>query len=169
MDDKSTPISSLNNNVNVENDSGVVNQILNKYNNLQDSNQDMLPPPNKNITAMENDFENRNLNQELYNLKANNVQYKDHHDKEVQRVSSHNQKANSKQEIYEEEDREIMEKYEESWRAIFEAAELDDIYEEISWQSLKDPKSKVTKLVLFLYSMETFIPYELNRASREQD
>lgn len=74
-----------------------------------------------------------------------------------------------KVEIYEEEDREIMEKYEESWRAIFEAAELDDIYEEISWQSLKDPKSKVTKLVLFLYSMETFIPYELNRASREQD
>ena len=120
MDDKSTPISSLNNNVNVENDSGVVNQILNKYNNLQDSNQDMLPPPNKNITTMENDFENRNLNQELYNLKANNVQYKDHHDKEVQRVSSQNQKANSKQEIYEEEDEYVEYEVEELplWKRI---------------------------------------------------
>jgi hypothetical protein len=36
-------------------------------------------------------------------------------------------------EIYDEEDIEIMEKYKESWRAIFEAAELDDIYDEISW------------------------------------
>jgi len=26
-----------------------------------------------------------------------------------------------------------MEKYKESWRAIFEAAELDNLYDEISW------------------------------------
>lgn len=123
MDDKSTPISSLNNNVNVENDSGVVNQILNKYNNLQDSNQGMLPPPNKNITAMENDFENRNLNQELYDLKANNVQYKEHHNKEIQRVAIQNQKVPSKnnnQEIYEEEDEYVEYEVEELplWKRI---------------------------------------------------
>jgi hypothetical protein len=123
MDDKSTPISSLNNNVNVENDAGVVNQILNKYNNIQDLNQGTLPSPNKNVTTMENDFENRNLNQELYNLKANNVQYKEHHDKEIQRVSSQNQgmpSKNNKQEIYEEEDEYVEYEVEELplWKRI---------------------------------------------------
>ena len=42
MDDKSTPISSLNNK---SDDSEVVNQILNKYNNLQDG-QTNIPPVN---------------------------------------------------------------------------------------------------------------------------
>ena len=34
---------------------------------------------------------------------------------------------------------------------------------------MKDPDSEITKLVLLIYSMETFIPYELNRASRDKD
>ena len=38
---------------------------------------------------MENDFENRNLNQEMYNLKADNVAYNDHHKKETQRASQY--------------------------------------------------------------------------------
>jgi hypothetical protein len=62
-----------------------------------------------------------------------------------------------------------MERYKESWEAIFEAADLEDKNKEISWQQLKNPEDKVTKLLLFIYSMETFIPYEINRASREQD
>jgi len=90
MDEKSTPISSLNNK---SDDSEVVNQILSKYNNLQDG-QTSIPPLNNNIPIMENQFENRNLNQEMYNLNANNVAYKDHYQKEMQRVQSQQQPNN---------------------------------------------------------------------------
>jgi hypothetical protein len=82
MDEKSTPIESLNN---IRDDSEVVNKILNKYNNLQDGNSDM-PPLNKNIPEMENQFENRNLNQEMFNHNSNNIAYKDHYKKEIQRT-----------------------------------------------------------------------------------
>lgn len=34
---------------------------------------------------------------------------------------------------------------------------------------LEDPESLFTKGILFLYSMETFLPYTMNKASREQD
>jgi len=34
---------------------------------------------------------------------------------------------------------------------------------------LKDPSSKITKSILFLYSMETLLPYNLNKAERERD
>jgi hypothetical protein len=87
MDDKSTPISALNNK---SDDSEVVNQILNKYNNLQDG-QTNIPPVNPTIPQMENKFENRNLNQEIYNLSGDNVAYKSHHEKEMQRISQQNQ------------------------------------------------------------------------------
>jgi len=87
MDDKSTPISALNNK---SDDSEVVNQILNKYNNLQDG-QTNIPPPNQNITQMEDQFENRNLNKEIYNLSGDNVAYKEHHQKEMQRIAQQNQ------------------------------------------------------------------------------
>jgi hypothetical protein len=87
MDDKSTPIESLNNK---GDESEVVNQILSKYNNLQDGPQDSIPPMNKNITQMENQFENRNLNQELYDLGSKNVGYDDHYSKEMKRANSFN-------------------------------------------------------------------------------
>ena len=34
---------------------------------------------------------------------------------------------------------------------------------------LSDPYNKITKHILYLYSMETFIYADLNRASREKD
>ena len=86
MDEKSTPISSLNNK---SDESEVVNQILNKYNNLQDG-QTNIPAQNTNIPNMEKQFENRNLNQEIYNLNSNNDAYKDHYDKELQRTAQQN-------------------------------------------------------------------------------
>ena len=92
MDDKSTPIESLNNK---GDESEVVNQILTKYNNLQDG-QTSLPPLNSNINEMENQFENRNLNKEIYDLSSNNTQYQDHYQKEIKRVSQYNN-ANNQQ------------------------------------------------------------------------
>ena len=32
-----------------------------------------------------------------------------------------------------------------------------------------DPNSILTKSILFMYSMETFLPYTLNKAEREMD
>ena len=32
-----------------------------------------------------------------------------------------------------------------------------------------DPYSKITKSILFMYSMETFLPYTLNKAERDED
>jgi hypothetical protein len=87
MDEKSTPISSLNNKAD---ESEVVNQILNKYNNLQDG-QTNIPPVNNNIPVMEKQFEDRNLSQEIYNLNSNNVAYQDHYQKELQRTKQQNQ------------------------------------------------------------------------------
>lgn len=95
-DDKSTPISSLNN----RDDSEVVSQILNKYNNLQDG-QTSIPPTNSNIPVMENQFDNRNLNQEIYNINSDNVQYNDHYQGELKRTSQQNNPYNQYEEIEE--------------------------------------------------------------------
>ena len=95
MDDKSTPIESLNK----VDDTEVVNNILSKYNNLQDG-QTSIPPLNNNIPQMEQQFEDRNLNQEIYNLNSNNIAYKDHYQKEIQRTSNMN---NEDSEQYEDE------------------------------------------------------------------
>ena len=84
MDEKSTPIDSLNNR---GDESDVVNQILSKYNNLQNG-QTNIPPPN-NIAQMENQYENRNMNKEIYDLNSNNVAYKDHYEKEIQRTNQY--------------------------------------------------------------------------------
>jgi hypothetical protein len=86
MDEKSTPIESLNNR---SNDSEVVNQILNKYNGLNEGNN-ILPPLNTNVPQMENQFENRNLNQEVYNHASNNVAVKEHYSSEQNRLNKYN-------------------------------------------------------------------------------
>ena len=74
MDEKSTPLSSLNNK---PDDSDTVNQILSKYNTLQ-NNEGTMPSKDSNIPKMEEAFENRNLNSEMYKLKADNSQYAQH-------------------------------------------------------------------------------------------
>lgn len=107
MDEKSTPIDSLNNR---GDESEVVNQILSKYNNLQNG-QTNIPAPN-NITQMENQFENRNMNKEIYDLNSNNIAYKDHYEKEMQRSNQYH-KPQQQQEIADNEnDYEEYEEYE---------------------------------------------------------
>lgn len=93
MDDKSTPISSLNNR---GDESEVVNQILSKYNNLENG-QTNIPSMNPNVAVMENKFEDRNLNQEMYDLNSKNIAYNDHYDKELKRTSEYNNKKNIEQ------------------------------------------------------------------------
>jgi hypothetical protein len=86
MDDKSTPIESLNNK---GDDSEVVNNILKKYNGLHEGGNE-LPPLNTNVTSMENKFENRNLNKEMYEHSSNNVAYNEHYKNEKKRVEKYN-------------------------------------------------------------------------------
>ncbi len=39
----------------------------------------------------------------------------------------------------------------------------------IEKDDLKNPDSVITKSILFMYSMETFLPYNLNKAERDRD
>ena len=87
MADKSTPIENLNNN---SDDSETVNQILSKYNNIQDNSDGSLPPIDNNITKDEEKFENRNLNKEMYDINSDNTQYSNHYENEKQRVNNYN-------------------------------------------------------------------------------
>lgn len=90
MDEKSTPISSLNN----QDDSQVVNQLLDKYNDLQGGN---------NNQNMEQQFEDRNINQEIYKLKSDNSEYQEHYQKELKRTTPMQNQQNEQHEQYEEE------------------------------------------------------------------
>jgi len=98
MDDKSTPIENLNNKVD---DTEVVNKLLSKYNNLQDNYQT--------IPQMEENFEKRNLNEEIYNLNSNNIAYNEHHKKEMQRINNSNQYNDEQYEDDEESEYEVIE------------------------------------------------------------
>ena len=39
----------------------------------------------------------------------------------------------------------------------------------MKYKFLENPESEITKSFLFIYSMETFIVYNLNKSEREQD
>jgi len=92
--DKSTPISSLNK----TDDSEVVNDILEKYNNLQGENK--AKDQNSNL---EDKFEKRDLNKEVYNLTSENVAYQQHLNKEKKRVKEYKEPEHyTEEEVYEE-------------------------------------------------------------------
>lgn len=105
MDDsKSTPLANLNNKT--SDDSQVVNDILSKYNNLQENPDATLPPANPNVPQMEQEFEGRDMNDQLYNMNSDNTQYKEHSANEQRRLETSN---NDEQEYEEEEDDEYDE------------------------------------------------------------
>ena len=52
---------------------------------------------------------------------------------------------------------------------LFSMESFADINKPIKEETLKDPNSPVTKHILYLYSMESFIYEDLNRACREKD
>ena len=93
MDSQSTPIESLN----TPDDSQAVNNMLTKFNNLQMPGQQTsiseLPPINRDIPKMEQQFENRNINTEVYNHNSQNVAYENDYSNEMRRVSKYDKKA----------------------------------------------------------------------------
>ena len=62
-----------------------------------------------------------------------------------------------------------METYKGKWQLLFDLADLGDLDEPLSKEILSDPTHNITKLLLYIYSMECFIYTDLNRACRDQD
>ena len=52
---------------------------------------------------------------------------------------------------------------------LFDLANLGDLDKPLTAKILSDPYNKITRHILYLYSMESFIYADLNRASREKD
>ena len=59
--------------------------------------------------------------------------------------------------------------YKERWQMLFDMKDLGDISKPLTHKILSDPNHKITRHLLYIYSMETFIYPELNKASREKD
>ena len=57
----------------------------------------------------------------------------------------------------------------EVWEQIFAGAEFDSPEQPIKNNDFCDPFSKVTKGILYIYAMETFIYFALNEATRNFD
>ena len=60
--------------------------------------------------------------------------------------------------------------YAKKWKFLFDLTNLGgDFDKPLSPKILSDPNHPITAHILYLYSMETFIYGDLNRASREKD
>ena len=58
--------------------------------------------------------------------------------------------------------------YANNWKMLFEFAKLGyNINKPLTSKILENPKHKITKLILYLSSMESFIYPDMNRASRK--
>ena len=59
-----------------------------------------------------------------------------------------------------------------AWQVFFKVSGFDKkngIDEEVDQTTLSDPSDPITSVLIYMYSMDTFIPIELNKASRMKD
>ena len=59
--------------------------------------------------------------------------------------------------------------YAYNWSFLFQLADLGDIDKPLTAKILSDPLNKIVQLILYIYSMESFIYQDLNRATRDKD
>lgn len=59
--------------------------------------------------------------------------------------------------------------YKQNWDYLFQLASLGDMDKPLTKNILSNPEHNITKHILYLYSMESFIYGDLNHASREKD
>lgn len=59
--------------------------------------------------------------------------------------------------------------YRENWEKLFDINELGDLEKSLTPDILSNPNHAITQHILYLYSMESFIYTDLNRACRDQD
>lgn len=55
------------------------------------------------------------------------------------------------------------------WKAIFEMIKNVNLKKPLTPSVLKDPDHKFVKMLIYIYSMQTFIFKEMNSASRSKD
>ena len=63
----------------------------------------------------------------------------------------------------------LSETYAEKWKLLFDLEVLGDLDKPLTTKILSNPNHNITNHILYLYSMESFIYGELNRASRDKD
>ena len=131
MDDKSTPISSLNNNID---ESEIANKMIQQFSSnlgggmqqttpLNQLNQSAdIPPLNPQISQMEQNFENRNLNQEIYGLNTSDVNTAEHRRRELNRLRKQQMEDEDDEEDEDDDEDELYEEYEQEdvplWKKI---------------------------------------------------
>lgn len=62
-------------------------------------------------------------------------------------------------------------KYIDNWKLLFKIGDIKrkEFDKPLTVNILSDPSHEITKRLLYLYTMEDFIYYDLNRASREKN
>ena len=63
----------------------------------------------------------------------------------------------------------LKKNYVRKWELLFNFTNLGDLDESLTKSILSNPNHKITKHILYIYSMETFIYTDLNSACREKD
>lgn len=58
--------------------------------------------------------------------------------------------------------------YVEIWRKVFEMIKSLDFTKPLTYKVLSNPNHEFVKTLLYIYSMETFIFSEMNKASRQK-
>ena len=59
--------------------------------------------------------------------------------------------------------------YATNWKKLFDLANLGNLDQSLTPKILSDPTHNITKHLMYLYSMESFIYNDMNKASREKD
>ena len=59
--------------------------------------------------------------------------------------------------------------YISNWKTVFKMAKLGNLTKPLTASILSNPNHKITKHILYMYSMECFIYERMNRACREKD
>ena len=62
-----------------------------------------------------------------------------------------------------------IQNYVDLWRKIFQMADDVEVDKPLTRKMLSNPESKIVKLILYIYSMESFVFSEVNRAMRERN
>lgn len=63
----------------------------------------------------------------------------------------------------------LLDVYMFEWNFLFESARLGDLNKPLTPKILANPKHHITKHLLYIYSMQTYVYENLNRACREKD
>ena len=59
--------------------------------------------------------------------------------------------------------------YARNWKFLFKLADFGSLDKPLTAKILSDPNHEIVRLIMYIYSMESFIYEDLNRATRDKD